>query len=247
MAETIFSYCIIKVGCSCMAISEPWGLINGHLQSLHNFQQQFGSNCSFYVPSTQFLRTTSWKFELSPRPHPQSDPPLKYKDLATRGFQKKFTHILKPTDLRVWVTNLLPLPDWGLLSKIVSSTKKWVGPRMPWPRSQLSRVPWQENSWIPRNYVPSWCLGTLTAPQTFLLTPASYSHSTSTSLPSCTLGTLSFIVVLFPRSPRGFLQVPHSIIKGPKWHLKWPLVTSKWHIHCLFCLPPWENFKSTAL
>ena len=30
---------VIKVGISCMAISEPWVWINGQLQSLHNFQQ----------------------------------------------------------------------------------------------------------------------------------------------------------------------------------------------------------------
>ena len=36
--------CIVQ---SCMAISEPWERINGQLQSLHNFQQKFGSNCSF--------------------------------------------------------------------------------------------------------------------------------------------------------------------------------------------------------
>ena len=30
-----------------MPISEPWVRTNGQLQSLHNFQQKFGSNCSF--------------------------------------------------------------------------------------------------------------------------------------------------------------------------------------------------------
>jgi len=37
----------VKVGISGMAILEPWVQINGQLQSLHNFQQKFGSNCSF--------------------------------------------------------------------------------------------------------------------------------------------------------------------------------------------------------
>ena len=36
-----------KVGISCMGIVEPWVQINGHLQSLHNFRQKFGWNCSF--------------------------------------------------------------------------------------------------------------------------------------------------------------------------------------------------------
>jgi len=36
-----------KVGISCMAISKQWVQINGRLQSQHNFQQTFGSNCSF--------------------------------------------------------------------------------------------------------------------------------------------------------------------------------------------------------
>jgi len=43
-----YNYLItFKVGISGMAISEPWVWINWQLQSLHNFQQKFGSNCSF--------------------------------------------------------------------------------------------------------------------------------------------------------------------------------------------------------
>ena len=44
-----------------MAISETWVWINGQLQSLHNFQQKFGSNCSFCLKclKTQFLRPSN--------------------------------------------------------------------------------------------------------------------------------------------------------------------------------------------
>jgi len=42
-----YNYLItFKVGISGMAISEPWVWINWQLQSLHNFQQKFGSNCA---------------------------------------------------------------------------------------------------------------------------------------------------------------------------------------------------------
>ena len=60
-----------------MAISEPWVRTNGQLQSLHNFQQKFGSNCSFCLkmPKTQFWGPlTNWKFEPSPKAHTHSDP-----------------------------------------------------------------------------------------------------------------------------------------------------------------------------
>ena len=42
--------------------------------------------------------------------------------------------------------------DWGLLSKILASTK-WVGPRIP--RGQLSRVPWSGNLWMPFTFQPA--------------------------------------------------------------------------------------------
>ena len=55
-----------------MAISEPWVRTNGQLQSLHNFQQKFRSNCSFCLKFCGPL--TNWKFEPSSKAHIHSDP-----------------------------------------------------------------------------------------------------------------------------------------------------------------------------
>ena len=50
------------------------------------------------------------------------------------------------------------------------------------PKGQLSRVPWPEKFWMPFTFQPVF--GQSAASQTFTLTPASYTHSTSTSLHS---------------------------------------------------------------
>ena len=65
---------VIKVGISCMAISEPCVQINGQLRSLHNYQQR--SNCSYCLkmPLNSNLRPSNWKFEPPSRPHPHFDP-----------------------------------------------------------------------------------------------------------------------------------------------------------------------------
>ena len=64
----------IKVGISCMAISEPLVWINGQLQSLHNFRIKL----LLLLKNAQKLHfqgpLTSWKFEPSPRPYIHSDP-----------------------------------------------------------------------------------------------------------------------------------------------------------------------------
>jgi len=84
------------------------------------------------------------------------------------------------------------------------------------------------------------------APQTFTLTPASYSHSTSTSLHS--IGFINYFCFFF-LIPRGFLQSTawqHQSTTRPLEravsHIK---VT---HPPCLLWLLPWENVnRSTTL
>ena len=76
------------------------------------------------------------------------------------------------------------------------------------------------------------------APQTFTLTPASYSHSTSTSLHS--IGFINLFV--FYLSPKRILQ---STVR-PHQSTARPLERAASHIKvtrppCLFRLPPWEN------
>ena len=116
------------------------------------------------------------------------------------------------------------------------------------PKGQLSRVPWPGNSWMSFTF-PACSSGTLAAPQTFTLTPASYSHSTSTSLHSIGFINSFCFFLLFFLSQRGFLQStvrPHQSTTRPLER-----VTS--HIKgtrppCLFQLPPWENLnRSTTL
>ena len=57
-----------------MAISKPWLQTNGQHQSLHNFQQKDGSNCSFCLKTQFWGPLTNWKFEPSPKAHTHSDP-----------------------------------------------------------------------------------------------------------------------------------------------------------------------------
>jgi len=84
--------------------------------------------------------------------------------------------------------------------------------------------------------LPSWPLSISAAPETFLLTQTSYSHSTSTSL--FFMSSFSFLFV----SARGFLQ---SIVQ-PHQSTEMTLERTSSHIKvtcppCLFRLPPWEN------
>ena len=53
MLSIMMHFTVMKVGSSCMAISERWIQINGQLHSLHNFQKKFGSNCSFCLKCPQ--------------------------------------------------------------------------------------------------------------------------------------------------------------------------------------------------
>ena len=121
----------VKVGCSCMAISESWGRINGQLQSLHKFQQ---SNCSVCLKMPTHVRNGP---RLSPLFHSASG-----KELGN--------HL-----------------GMRLLKKYI-----WIYHDMHW-----------------------------------------------------TPGLWVIFCVFFQED---FL-VPRGHIKAPKWHLKGPLATSKWH------------------
>jgi len=106
--------------------------------------------------------------------------------------------------------------DWGLLSKILASTK-WAGP---------SRVPWPENLWMPFTFQPA--LWALQQPHkhSHSLQLCSYCHWTSTSLHSIGfINSQLFSCKVFKR----FFKVPHSHIRALPSHLKGPLATSKWH------------------
>ena len=94
-------------------------------------------------------------------------------------------HMLFPAHL--WVRRFWPqiyylwhALDWGLLSKKLPW--KWVGPRML--KGQLSGVPWPCREFLEAVQFPACLSSVSAAPQIFLLTAASYSHSTSTSLHS---------------------------------------------------------------
>ena len=79
-------------------------------------------------------------------------------------------------------------------------------------KGQLSRVPWPREVLDPTQ-LPSWPSGTLAVPQTFLLTPVSYSHSTSTSLhPICFMSSFHFFLSL-----RGFLLQRVVILAACTW------------------------------
>ena len=96
-----------KVGISCMGIVKPWVQINGHLQSLHNFQQKFGWNCSFCLkvphiwPHHQQTHrtghTTMYGFIMMNYViHVKTLCHTEKQGLVTLDFQKKFqTHPLK--------------------------------------------------------------------------------------------------------------------------------------------------------
>ena len=134
------------------------------------------------------------------------------------------------------------------------------------PKGQFSKVPWPGNSWMPFTFQPALCSSASEAPQTFTLTPASYSHWTSTSLHSicffkarelfhflgCPSGASATNISLNSVCSMSsfvcqadFFKVPCGHIKAPKWHLKGPLATSKWHTLLLL---PWENVnRSTTL
>jgi len=91
-------------------------------------------------------------------------------------------------------------------------------------------------------HFPTSSSGASAAPPTFTLTPASYSHSSSTSLHS-----IGFINS-FRFFQEDFFEVLRGHIKAPPGHLKGLLATSKGRPPCLFWLPPWENVnRSTTL
>jgi len=73
-------------------------------------------------------------------------------------------------------------------------------------------------------HFPAWSSGA-SAPQTFTLTPASYSHSTSTSLHS--IGFINYFHLIFFLVEEDFFKVPRGHIKAPPGHLKETIATSK--------------------
>ena len=88
-------------------------------------------------------------------------------------------------------------------------------------------------------HFPACSSGASTAPQTFTLTPASYSHSTSTSLHSIGFRTLSIQENLF-KVLHGHIKAPKVTLERAASHLK--VIYSP----CLFWLPPWENVYRSA-
>ena len=96
---------------------------------------------------------------------------------------------------------------------------------------------------MPFTFQPALNLGALLAPQTFLLTAASYSHSTSSAVQ---LFPFSFFFLLL--CVRGFLPS----IAWPRQNME-ALERVASHVKvtfppCLFRLPPWENVnRSTTL
>ena len=103
------------------------------------------------------------------------------------------------------------------------------------PKGQLSRVPWPGNSQMLFTFLPASA-----APQAFKLTPASYSHQTSTSL-----ATFNMLYELFFFKSKRILQsTTHSTkvtLERDPSHIK---VT---HPPCLFWLLPWENVNNPNL
>jgi len=83
-------------------------------------------------------------------------------------------------------------------------------------KGQFSRVSWSGSSWMPFTFQPA--LGCFSSPTTVTLTPASYSHSTSTSLHS--IGFINFFRFVFQfqedffKVPRGHIKVPSGSLKG---------------------------------
>jgi len=63
-----------------------------------------------------------------------------------------FTSLISGFEFWPQTYSLWQALDWGLLSKILASTKMG-GPRVP--NGQLSRVPWPGNSWMPFTFQPA--------------------------------------------------------------------------------------------
>jgi len=89
-------------------------------------------------------------------------------------------------------------------------------------KGQLSRVPWPGNSWMLQPHKHSYLLWL--AIRTELIT---------------TLYEL-FLFCFAVMSLRGLIKASCGNIKALKWHLKWPLATSKWYATlCIPVLLPW--------
>ena len=129
-----------------MAISEPRVRTKGQLQSLHNFQQKFGSNCKNSLPHWK-----AWSWLPMAFKKIQTHPPKPAE--AEPSFRKVS---LPPAKLPTQIYSLWQALDLHLLSKF-QLVWKWVGPRML--KGQLSRVPWPGNSWMPFTFQPAlWVL-----------------------------------------------------------------------------------------
>ena len=131
-------------------------------------KQRFG-----YPRLSKKIPRTPTKTDQSQGQFPKGQPtPCKTRDAFPRS----------PLGYRVLATHLLPLTSPVQLSPATKPakfalTRKWAGPVMP-----LSRVPWPGSCPTEAVHFPGCSSATSADPQTFLLTPPSYSHSDSPSL-----------------------------------------------------------------
>ena len=116
--------------------------------------------------------------------------PLKPNPVSERSAYPCKTTYAYPRSPLGLATNLLPLTGPGLRPNCPKFwvVRKWAGPSMPKGRL-LDAI-----------HFPARSSGASAAPQTFRLTPASYSHSTSTSLHS--IGFINSFRLFFFKSKR---------------------------------------------
>ena len=150
-----------------MPFSKLWVRTNGQLQSLHNFWQKFGSNCSFCLkmplnsiwrPSMKIWtlqRPTHTLTSSSTNTHNWSENyvcmhwtlryrqnlsiTLKSNDLATRGFQNNFRHTHKTHWSRAQFQKGQPAPCKTSMLSLLTSGFESFG-----HKSTLSDRPWIE-------------------------------------------------------------------------------------------------------
>jgi len=93
------------------------------------------------------------KFQTYPPKPAEAKPSLKKVSLPSAKLHTLYLAHLWVREFWAQTYSLWQALDWGLLSKILASTK-WVGPRVL--NGQLSRVPWPGNSWMPLTFL--WAL-----------------------------------------------------------------------------------------